>query len=105
MSDLEVIDAPDRQRFEARQRAEIVGWLSYTPAGRRIVLSHTEVAAAHEGEGIGSTLVRAVLDGIGAQAESQEIVPVCPFVAQFLLRHREYAPLVTPAVRGQFEAR
>jgi predicted GNAT family acetyltransferase len=49
--------------------------------------------------------VRHVLDGFRAQDEPPEVVPVCPFVAQWLLRHTDYAPLVTPALRGQFEPR
>ncbi len=105
MAELEVTDVPDQQRYEARRDGELVGWLTYTHAGRRIVLSHTEVPAAHEGEGVASTLVLEVLDGIRDADEPMEVVPVCPFVAQWLLRHPEYAPLVTPALRGQFEAR
>lgn len=55
---------------------------------------------------MGSALVRAALEAIAAeQPEPQEIVPVCPFVAQWLHRHRDYAWLVTPALRGQFESR
>lgn len=104
MAGITVADAPGQTRFEAREGDELVGWLDYTVAGRRVVLSHTEVLPAHEGEGVGSALVRGVLDGIRAQPDPQEVVPVCPFVAQWLLRHRDYAPLVTPALRGQFEA-
>ena len=68
------------------------------------MLSHTEVVTAHEGRGIGGALVRSVLDTIAARPEPQEVVPVCPFVAQWLMRHREYARLVTPALRKQFES-
>lgn len=53
---------------------------------------------------MGGALVRQVLDGLRTRPEPPEVIPVCPFVAQWLLRHREYAPLVTPALRGQFEA-
>ncbi len=105
MSELTVTDAPDQQRFEARRGDDLVGWLQYTNAGKRVVLSHTEVPREFEGTGVGSALVKAVLDGIRAQEQPQEIVPVCPFVAQWLLRHTDYAPLVTPALRAQFEPR
>ena len=105
MAEVTLTDAADRTRFEARVGDELVGWLDYTDAGRRVVLRHTEVLPGHEGEGIGGSLVRAVLDRIRAQPEPQEVIPICPFVAQWLMRHRDYAPLVTPALRGQFEPR
>lgn len=105
MSELFVTDVPDSSRFEARRDGVLVGWLEYTNAGKRVVLSHTEVPTQFEGTGVASGLVRSVLDTIAAGDPPQEVVPVCPFVAQWLLRHTDYAPLVTPALRSQFEPR
>ena len=46
---------------------------------------------ALEGHGIGSALVRGVLDI--ARAQGMKVVPVCPFVKGYMDRHPEYADL------------
>ena len=57
-----------------------------------VLLIHTEVAEAVEGQGLGSRLVRGALDDI--RARGLKVAPVCPFVLSYLERHPEYADLV-----------
>ena len=101
MKDLAVTDVPDASRYEARRDDELAGFVEYIRAGNVIVLAHTEVEPAFEGQGVGGQLVRAVLDDIRERGDL-EVVPTCPFVAAWLGRHPEYVDLVTPAMRAQF---
>ncbi|HLH89423.1 MAG TPA: GNAT family N-acetyltransferase [Xanthobacteraceae bacterium] len=56
-----------------------------------ITLLHTEVPPALGGHGIGSALVRGVLDIV--RARGLKVVPKCPFVAGYMGRHPEYNDL------------
>ncbi len=99
---IEVTDAPEAHRFEARLDDELAGFLVYQLRPDAIVLVHTEVLSQFEGKGVGSVLVRRVLDDL--RACSTKIIPVCPFVTEYLRRHREYVDLVADAHRAAFEA-
>ena len=87
-----VADNPEEQRYEARLGSELVGFITYRLQPGRMTLIHTEVAAALEGKGIGSQLVAGALDDIRQRGFT--IVPICPFVRAYLLRHPEEADLV-----------
>ena len=93
-------DAPDRSRFELHEGAELLGWMDYRPAGSSAILAHTEVAAGHEGEGLGGILVRESLAALAA--EGRTVIPTCPFAAAYIRRHPELARHVDRSLRGQF---
>jgi uncharacterized protein len=57
-----------------------------------ITLAHTEVPPALGGRGVGSTLVRGVLEAV--RARGLKAVPKCPFVAAFMGRHPEFNDLL-----------
>jgi uncharacterized protein len=57
-----------------------------------ITLVHTEVPQALAGKGIGSALVRGVLDLV--RARGLKVIVKCPFVAAYLQRHPEYNDLL-----------
>ena len=57
-----------------------------------ITLTHTEVPAALWGQGIGSRLVRGVLEA--ARAQGLKVVPRCSFVSAYLGQHPEFNDLV-----------
>lgn len=61
-----------------------------------MILSHTYVPQKHEGKGIGSELIRAVLEDIKEQG--LQIVPQCQFIAQYIYRHPEWEELVLKEV-------
>jgi predicted GNAT family acetyltransferase len=96
--DLTVVDNVDEQRFEARAGDAVAGFVRYRRTPEGVVAAHTEVDDAYEGQGVGSTLVRGMLDELRARGE--KVVPQCPFVRSFLSKHsQEYGDLVagTPA--------
>jgi len=48
-----------------------------------------------EGRGVGSKLIRAALDS--ARDRGLKVIPICPFVKAFIVRHPEYQALVEHA--------
>ena len=64
--------------------------LTYSRAGTsRWIADHTGVPRAHEGQGIGSRLVRALI--AAAKAEGVKIVPLCPYVKAWAQKHPDEA--------------
>ena len=95
-----VEDVPERARYELREGGELRGWLDYLPAGRSVILAHTEVLEGGEGRGLGSQLVRAVLEDL--RGREVTAIPTCPFAAAFISRHPEYADVVDDSMRARF---
>jgi predicted GNAT family acetyltransferase len=57
-----------------------------------MTITHTEVPADLRGRGLGSQMMRAVLQDVRAQG--LKVVPRCPFVADYIRRHPEFADLL-----------
>jgi predicted GNAT family acetyltransferase len=86
-----VRDNSERHRFELDTDGQ-VAFSNYKRDGGVITIMHTEVPAALNGRGIGSALVRGLLDDVRAQG--LKVVPLCPFVAGYIAKHPEYADLL-----------
>ena len=96
-----IADAPERQRFEATIDGEVAGFLVYRSRQGLLALIHTEVEERFEGHGVGGRLARFALDQ--ARAEGLAVLPFCPFVNDWLKRHREYVDLVPASYRASFD--
>ena len=93
--DVEVVDNPQLQRFEARVDGVVAGEIVYRErADGRLVLLHTHVDHQFEHKGIGGRLVAGALEDV--RSRGRTIVPLCPFVRSYLARHPEYADVVAP---------
>ncbi len=93
-------DNPDERRYEARVDRELAGFTTYRARPAWIALNHTEVDDDFEGRGVGSELVRRVLDD--ARSKELDVLPFCPFVSSYIARHEEYLDLVPQARREEF---
>jgi predicted GNAT family acetyltransferase len=91
----EVRDNAQRHRFELETEGHIA-FSDYKRDGNVITINHTEVPPALGGKGVGSALVRGMLDL--ARAEGAKIVPVCPFVKGYIEKHAEYADLLASSL-------
>jgi len=89
---VEIVDRPDRHRYEVEVDGEPAGLLTYRLSGGVITHRHTEIDPAYRGRGLGAQLARFALDD--ARARGLTVKPLCPFVAAFIERHPEYADLV-----------
>ncbi|WP_156159094.1 GNAT family N-acetyltransferase [Demequina gelatinilytica] len=85
MTAVEVLRVEDRGRYELLVDGALAGVAEFRWRSGRIVFTHTEVASAYEGRGLGSVLARDAL--ADAAARGEVIVPVCPFMAAYLRRH------------------
>lgn len=95
----DVRDAPSHNRYEATVDGTRAAEAYYRDVDRVRVFTHTEVEPEHEGQGVGSALVRAALDDVRASGRS--LVAVCPFVRGYIERHPEYADLVDGKLDAQ----
>jgi uncharacterized protein len=98
--EIEIADAPDRDRYEIRVDGKLAGFAKYDRKPGQITFTHTEIEDRFEGRGLGSQLIRYALRE--ARESEVAVLPVCPFVKDFIQRHREYAELVPEARRGEF---
>jgi len=95
-----VRDAPEAERYEVHVDGALAGFAEYRRRPNLIAFTHTEIADAHEGQGLASTLIRHALDE--ARAAGLAVLPFCPFVNGYITRHPEYADLVPAGFREQF---
>jgi predicted GNAT family acetyltransferase len=86
-----VRDNAESHRFELDADGH-VAFSNYKRDGSTITVLHTEVPSALNGRGIGSALVRGLLDI--ARAQRLTVKPLCPFVAGYIAKHPEYADLL-----------
>ena len=98
--DPHVADNPDASRYEITLDGEVAGFAQYGVRPGLIAFVHTEIADGHEGEGLGSKLIRAALDD--ARSRGLHVLPFCPFVNGYIERHPEYADLVPAEHRERF---
>jgi predicted GNAT family acetyltransferase len=99
------LDALSVTNNAAAHRYEIavddqIAVLTYRLSGERITLIHTGVPEALEGHGIAGKLARFALDD--ARARGLAVIPRCPYVVQYIKRHREYADVVIAEERDAY---
>lgn len=83
--EIQIEDAPERDRYEAHLDGELAGILEYVRKRGRIALIHTEVLPAFEGRGVGSAIVRFALDD--ARRGELRVIATCEYVQSYLDRH------------------
>jgi len=87
----------EKHRFEADLGDGSFAIAEYNLLHGKIVFTHTEVPAAHEGQGIGSSLIRYALHS--ARERNLQVIPICPFFAAYIKKHGEEQDLLDPAYR------
>jgi hypothetical protein len=79
-----IVHRPDEQRFVARI-ADATAECAYRRDGATLVLHHTEVPPALQGQGLAAELVAGVL--AQARAAGWKVRPVCGYVRAYMRRH------------------
>ena len=90
-----VIDNQSQSRYDVLLGDRLVGFSAYVLRPDRIVFTHTKVAQAYEGQGLGSRLARGALDDV--RRRSLRVTPRCPFIAAYIRGHPEYQDLLADA--------
>jgi uncharacterized protein len=97
-----VTDNAEAHRYELTVEGEVAGYVEYHDNGTRRSMNHTVIEPAYEGQGLGSTLAKAVLED--ARGRGLAVLPYCPFIRSYIDRHRDtYLDLVPEADRAKFE--
>ena len=89
---IEVVDNTGESRFEILVDGKVAGFADYRLLPTKIVLTHTEVLDAYEGQGLAGKLVGYALDM--SRDTGLRVVPLCPYVAKYIERHPAYKELV-----------
>lgn len=91
---IRVVINPISAQFEALQRAETVGVLTYERVGAHFDLQHTFVAREHRGRGVADELISGTLDAI--RSAGGTVTPSCSRVRSFVKGNPSYDSLVHP---------
>lgn len=86
-----VVHAPAAERFEARVQGHLA-LCAYRRRGDVLVLHHTEVPPALQGQGLAAALVAAALQW--ARAQGLRVQPSCSYVAVYMRRHPDTRDLL-----------
>ena len=74
------------------ENGERLAEMSYTVAGSRVIIDHTDVDDRLRGKGAGKRLVRAAVEW--ARAENQKLMPLCPFAKSVFDKTAEYSDVL-----------
>ncbi len=93
LTDTSVKDNARKHRFEL-DYADKVAIVEYRKLDdETLALTHTEVDPSLEGQGVGSHLVKGVLEYV--DRNNLRIVPACPFITAYLKRHPDWKRVVS----------
>jgi hypothetical protein len=95
--DYAIRDNPEKHRFEVDLGDGSLAIAAYNLLHGKIVFTHTEVPPAHEGQGVGSALIRFAL--ASARERGLQVIPICPFFAAYIKKQAEEQDLLDPAYR------
>ena len=91
LESLIILNNEAENRFEIAVNGKLAV-LEYIRTRTNITYAHTEVPIGLEGLGIGGKLARHALDF--ARDNELKVIPICPFVINYLRHHPEYHPIV-----------
>jgi predicted GNAT family acetyltransferase len=87
----EVVERPERQRFEMAVDGELA-LAYYRVENGRLVLTHTEVPQRLSGRGVGSALAKGVFEAL--RASGRKAALACDFMGAYAARHPEVQDVV-----------
>ncbi len=95
-----VDDNARRHRFEALVDQQVAGFAQYRDQGAQRAFIHTVIEPAYQGRGLASQLISAAL--AETRARGLAVLPFCPFVRSYLLKHPAELGLVPAPERARF---
>ncbi len=98
--DVEIVRNPAASRFELLLNGERIGEMEYIKSDDVLTLTHTGVAPEYSGQGLAARLVEAALQDI--QTQSEHVLPKCPYVRGYIVKHPQWLDLVPADRRDEF---
>ncbi len=93
----ELINNEEKKQFEVNADGH-TAFVEYTiDNDNKIYLTHTEVPKDLEGKGVGSAMVKKVLQHI--KEKGNKVVPMCPFISSYIDKHQEFQSLLSDGYR------
>ena len=89
---------PERRRYVICVDDRRAGFAAYREEPGLLIVTHTEIDDAFGGQGLGSQLAVHVLES--ARDAGLGVVPLCPFVREYIAGHPEWLALVPEPRRG-----
>lgn len=86
---VQVIDNRKASRYEMTIDGVEAGFIDYRLSDSVIVMAYIEIDPAFGGQGFGGRLTQWALDD--ARSRELTVVPACPFIADYIRTHPEYA--------------
>lgn len=86
------VSSGQRGAFVVERQGTRLAELTYTVAGSRVILDHTQVDDALRGTGTGAKLVGAAVQW--ARAENRKLLPLCPFARSVFDKTPAYADVL-----------
>jgi predicted GNAT family acetyltransferase len=81
-----------RGAFFVEEEGKRVAQLTYTVAGTKVILDHTEIDDTLRGTGTGRKLVAAAVDW--AREENVRLLPLCPFARSVFDKTPEFSDVL-----------
>jgi uncharacterized protein len=99
--DVTVRENQAEHRFELYQDGERAGFTSYRPVSDQLfAFMHTETDPKFAGQGLANVLIGRTLDIMRGRGIS--VLPYCPFVKAYIVKHPDYLDLVPVDRRAAF---
>ncbi len=94
----ELLRSEARSRFELLLDGQVTAFIDYVDHGNVLELTHTVTKPDFRGRGFARELVNFALTHV--TAEKKQVMPSCPYVAEHIARHPEFAHLVARTPRS-----
>ena len=99
---ISIVKNEELNRFEIYSDGELAGFAEFKVANQKISYTHTEIDPRFGGQGMGSKLMKEVLDE--ALEQNLEVAPYCSFVSSYIKKNSEkYLHLVPEGQRAKFD--
>ncbi len=93
MTQRDVRENTELQRFELYRDHELVGFATYQVQGNTLVVPHVETFPEHRGQGFAGSLMEGILAIL--RVDGRRITPVCPFAASHIQANPHHHDLVS----------